>query len=169
MCHPHPSYGGNRFDHVVGALFEALPTVGIATLRFDFRSQFGDGIAEVDDAAAAVELLSNEVPGAPVIAAGYSFGAMVALALDPEVSPVSAKVLVAPPLAAMEIPAAPEMPTLVLTPEHDQFTPPSTAEPIVTAWPRSTFVTIPMADHFLHGRTSAIVDLSLPWIESLLA
>jgi hypothetical protein len=169
VCHPHPQYGGNRFDHVVGALFDALPGVGVAALRFDFRSEFGGGVAEVSDARAAVGHIAQRVPRVPLIAAGYSFGAMIALALDPETGPIAGKLLVAPPLAAMEVPATPEVPTLVVTPEHDQFTPPAAAEPIVAAWGNATWETVPMADHFLHGRTAAVVDVALAWVDDLLA
>ena len=173
VCHPHPSYGGNRHDHVVAALFAALPAVGVAALRFDFRAEFGGGVAEVADAAAAVEsvraeLLRLEVPECPVIASGYSFGAMVALALDPTTTPLAGKLLVAPPLSVMALPATVDVPTLVLTPEHDQFTPPAAADPIVERWERATLETIPMADHFLHGRTAPMVDAALGWIDRLL-
>lgn len=171
VCHPHPQYGGNRFDHVVGALFEALPRAGIAALRFDFRAEFGGGVAEVDDARAAAELLGQRVPGVPLLAGGYSFGAMVALALDAETTdrPVAGKVLVAPPLAAMDVRRDNPVATLVVTPEHDQFTTPAAAEPIVAGWADATLVTVPMADHFLHGRTAAVVGAVVPWISALLA
>jgi alpha/beta superfamily hydrolase len=176
VCHPHPQYGGNRFDHVVGALFSALPASGVAALRFDFRHEFGGGVAEVRDAAAAVGELAREVPDVPIIAVGYSFGAMVVLGLGPsdemagmEAGEVVGKVLVAPPLAAMDIGPASVVPTLVVTPEHDQFTAPDAAEPIVARWSDAAFVTIPMADHFLHGRTDAVVGAVLPWIDDLLA
>ncbi len=169
LCHPHPSYGGNRFDHVVGALFEALPAVGVAALRFDFRPDFGGGIAEIGDAVAALGTLGREVQDVPMLAAGYSFGAMVALAVDPHVVPVAAKILIAPPLAAMDVPSVAEVPTLVITPEHDQFTPPAAAEPIVSGWRDATLETVPMVDHFLHGGTARVVDLAVRWIDALLA
>ena len=176
LCHPHPQYGGNRLDHVVGALFSALPAVGIAALRFDFRPEFGGGVAEVRDAAAAIGELAREVPDVPIIAVGYSFGAIVVLGLGPSegmagtaTAHMVGKVLVAPPLAMMDIGPASLVPTLVLTPEHDQFTPPEAAEPIVADWGDATFAAIPMADHFLHGRTDAVVGAVLPWIDDLLA
>ncbi len=40
LCHPHPQFGGNRFNHVVGAMFDALPAADIAALRFDFGDAF---------------------------------------------------------------------------------------------------------------------------------
>ena len=48
LCHPHPSYGGNRFNTVVEALFHSLPAAGFVTLRFDFRAEHGP-FSSVDD------------------------------------------------------------------------------------------------------------------------
>ena len=35
LCHPHPAYGGDRYNVVVDALFRALPPAGVASLRLD--------------------------------------------------------------------------------------------------------------------------------------
>jgi alpha/beta superfamily hydrolase len=166
ICHPHPQHGGNRHDHVVEALFTALPAAGIAALRFDFRREFGGGIAEIDDASAAITELERAVPDVPILAAGYSFGAMVVLAVDS--APIVGKILVAPPLAAMPNTMGRPVPTLVICPEHDQFTPPSAAAPIVASWERAQLTSVPMADHFLRDRTSAVVETVEPWIDALI-
>ena len=61
LCHPHPQYGGDRFNTVVEALFRALPSAGFAALRFDFRGvnnsegRHGGGVDERMDALAALE------------------------------------------------------------------------------------------------------------------
>ena len=41
MCHPHPQFGGTMRSIVIGALFEALPRVGVICLRFNFRGVEG--------------------------------------------------------------------------------------------------------------------------------
>ena len=38
LLHPHPDMGGDRYNNVVSALFEALPAAGVTALRFDFKS-----------------------------------------------------------------------------------------------------------------------------------
>ena len=166
VCHPHPQFGGDRFNHVVGALFTALPAAGVAALRFDFRQDYGEGVAEVLDVQAAIDVLVDEVPGVPVLATGYSFGAVVALVLDD--GRVAGKVLVAPPLGTTERPA-PGVATLVLAPAHDQFCPPSAAEPMVSDWPEAELRVVEMADHFLVGRTGVVIDETVAWIDDLLA
>lgn len=163
VCHPHPQYGGNRFNNVVDALFTMLPTLGITTLRFDFRADFALGEGETVDALAAIDAVTEVAPGAPVIATGYSFGAMIALGLDDE--RVSRRILVAPPLGRMELRTGRPVPTLVLTPQHDQFAPPDVVEPIVTAWSSTTFETIPSADHFVLGRADWTAERAAAWLD----
>ncbi len=164
ICHPHPQFGGDRYNHVVTALFEALPAAGIAALRFDFRRDFGDGIAEVDDARAAIDALVGEVPGVPIIATGYSFGGVVALALTHEQT--VGKVLVAPPLRGNV--RQPGVPTLVLTPANDQFCPPEVAEVAVRTFSDAELKVIENTDHFLNGHTTAVTVAALIWIDLLL-
>ncbi|MGI9645321.1 MAG: alpha/beta hydrolase [Ilumatobacteraceae bacterium] len=165
VCHPHPQFGGDRFNHVVGALFTALPAAGVAALRFDFRQEYGEGVAEVLDVQAAIDVLADAVPGVPILVTGYSFGAVVALVLDDD--RVRGKVLVAPPLGTEPRPA-PGVSTLVLTPAQDQFCPPSTAEPMVSTWPEAELRVVETADHFLVGRTGVVVDETVAWIDDLL-
>ncbi len=167
ICHPHPQYGGNRFNNVVTALFDALPCAGIAALRFDFRTEFSGGPGERLDAIAAIEEMTAEVPGVGVAALGYSFGAMIALGLDDE--RVTALGLIAPPLAITPDVAAPVVPTLVLTPAHDQFSPPTVSAPIVAGWAAISDApieheTIETADHSLAGRTAAVADRVTGWL-----
>ncbi len=93
ICHPHPQYGGNRHNNVVQALFDALPTAGVAALRFDFRAEYDDGRGEGLDATAALDYRSSAVPAVALAATGYSFGAMIVLELND--TRVAAKVLAA--------------------------------------------------------------------------
>ena len=162
MCHPHPQYGGNRLNPVVEALHRALPTVGVASLRFDFRPTFADGVGERVDAEAALDELERWVSDVPTLACGYSFGAMIALALDrPD---IVGKVLIAPPLGHIDAEPGIVVPTLVLTPAHDQFAPPDVAQPIVERWPDAEFGVIEMADHFIAGQTGAVAERVTAWV-----
>ena len=66
VCHPHPQYGGNRFNPVVDALYRRLPALGGAALRFDFRADFDDGVGERLHALAALAEIERLAPGVPV-------------------------------------------------------------------------------------------------------
>jgi len=166
VCHPHPRYGGNRFNPVVDAIHRRLPDIGVASLRFDFREQFDGGAGELLDASSALDLVASEIPGRALIACGYSFGAMIALSLDR--ADLAGRVLVAPPLSHLDTMPATEphtdTPTLVLTPVHDQFAPPGVVQPIVETWTDSTFETIDTTDHFITGRTDHVADRVADWV-----
>lgn len=160
VCHPHPGYGGNRHHPVVDGIFRALPPLGFATLRFDFRRDGGDGAAEQLDVVAALDALEAEAPEVALHLAGYSFGAAIASSCaDPRVTSV---VAIAPPLTTMTV-ETPSVPVLILVPEHDQFCGPGSAGPIVESWPDARWRTVAMADHFLAGHVSNVVDATVDW------
>lgn len=164
VCHPHPLYGGNRFNPVVDAVFRALPAAGFRAIRFDFRAEHGHGVAETADVVAASYAV--EVPGVPYFVVGYSFGAAVTLRTsDPRIAAI---VAIAPPLPAMPV-DPPSVPVLALVPRHDQYCPPDTAAPIIAGWPDASFEVVEGADHFLVGRTRAVAERTVTWLAARIA
>jgi len=163
VCHPHPLYGGNRFNPVVDAVFDALPHAGFAVIRFDFRSQHDHGRGERFDVIAALDALSDELGDAvPLFAVGYSFGAMVTLTTVDE--RIGARVVIAPPI--VEPLAAPGSPVLALVPRHDQFAPPERVIEATADWPEVEIEVIESADHFLAGHTTAIAERATAWLSA---
>jgi alpha/beta superfamily hydrolase len=85
VCHPHPLFGGTLHNKVVYQSAKALDALGIPVLRFNFRGaglSAGDhdcGQGEQDDVRAALNFLSQEFPGQPLLLAGFSFGSSVGL------------------------------------------------------------------------------------------
>ena len=165
LTHPHPLYGGDRFNPIVDTLFGMLPAAGLSTIRFDFRGvnesegTHDDGDSERLDVAAAVELLAFVDPDAPVWLVGYSFGALVALnVVDPR---VVGWIAIAPPLAAFPgrtLAATDHRPKLLLVPQHDQYSPPATTAEIIEPWQATEMRTIDSCDHFLVGRVRPIAE-----------
>jgi alpha/beta superfamily hydrolase len=103
--HPHPQHGGTMHTKMVFQAAKALSRIGCAVLRFNYRGvgssagTFGGGAGEMDDFRAALDYLHAAYPRTPLWAAGFSFGAWLALeagAVDPR---VSALVAIAPPVA----------------------------------------------------------------------
>jgi alpha/beta superfamily hydrolase len=104
--HPHPKQGGGGTMHTK-AVFQGakgLARSGCAVLRFNFRGvgasagTFDDGVGERADFSAALDYAAAAWPGRPVWAAGFSFGAWIALetgAVDPRVSVL---IGIAPPI-----------------------------------------------------------------------
>jgi alpha/beta superfamily hydrolase len=105
FAHPHPVYGGTMHTRAVYHGAKGLARLGCAVLRFNFRGvgtsagDFDQGLGEVDDYRAALNDMHERFPGVPLWAAGFSFGAWVALetgAADPR---VTALIGIAPPVA----------------------------------------------------------------------
>jgi len=162
VCHPHPQYGGNRFNPVVDALFRHLPTRGFTALRFDFRAAFDGGVRERHDVVAALDALADRGV-APLFVAGYSFGA--AVALNTADGRIAAQVAVAPPLTMMDV-DPPRCPVLVLMPRHDQFTDLLDASRVTTTWPATELRVLESSDHFLTGRTAHVAETAGDWLQA---
>ena len=157
VCHPHPQFGGTRFDRAVTAVFDALTTAGCVALRFDFRSEFGGGITERLDVIAALDALDEHsmLDGVPRIVIGYSFGAIVALSTpDPRIVAVGA---IAPPLGH-GTQVVPSVPVVAVCPAHDQFCAPDAFRRLSAGWPDLELTVIESADHFLAGHTGIAAD-----------
>ena len=160
VCHPHPLYGGTRSDAVVATVSRTLVGAGFRVLRFDFRGAggsggaHGGGPAEVLDARAALDQIATAHE--PVVMAGYSFGADVALSLDdPRIDRwvVAAPVLsVFPDFAAGRVPRSKTLVAAV----HDQFQPVAALRAEVADWVATEVIAVDGADHFFTGRLRAV-------------
>jgi uncharacterized protein len=105
FAHPHPQYGGTMHTKAVYQGAKGLARIGCAVLRFNFRGvgrsagEFDEGEGEMADFRAALDYMAAKYPNSPLWAAGFSFGAWVALeagALDPRVDVL---IGIAPPVA----------------------------------------------------------------------
>jgi uncharacterized protein len=95
FAHPHPQFGGTMHTKVVYQSAKGLMRIGCAVLRFNYRGvgasegEFAQGEGEKADYEAALDYMAARYPQTPLWAAGFSFGAWVALevgALDPRVT-----------------------------------------------------------------------------------
>ena len=105
FAHPHPQFGGTMHTKAVYQGAKGLARIGCAVLRFNFRGvgrsagTFGDGEGEKEDFRAALDYVTSRYPGARLWAAGFSFGAWVALEVGAADDRVSALIGIAPPVA----------------------------------------------------------------------
>ena len=127
---PHPRMGGSMDSPVVAEMAFASARDQRPTLRFNYRGVGAsqgeiagtDATCELEDFRAAAEELRATTGVRALVAAGYSFGARVALSAalsDPE---VTAAILVAPPtsLFAFDDLAELRVPALVITGARDE-------------------------------------------------
>jgi hypothetical protein len=175
LCHPHPTYGGTMRSLVISALFAELPASGITCLRFNFRGVEGSegthdaGRGERLDARAAVDALDAELaPSVPLILAGWSFGADVALST---VAPrLAAWYAIAPPLHYVPDPApvaADPRPKLLALAEHDEVRSPTEVAAAVAGWSATDVEVVGGASHFFVGRTARLVELGVAFADRL--
>ena len=105
FAHPHPQYGGTMHTKAVYQGAKGLTRIGCAVLRFNFRGvgrsagEFDLGEGEKEDFRAALDYMAARYPGRPLWAAGFSFGAWVALEVGAVDDRVTALIGVAPPVA----------------------------------------------------------------------
>jgi alpha/beta superfamily hydrolase len=105
FAHPHPQFGGTMHTKVVYQGAKGLARIGCAVLRFNFRGVgtstgvFDGGEGEKSDFSAALDYMAACYPGARLWAAGFSFGAWVALEVGAADDRVSALIGIAPPVA----------------------------------------------------------------------
>jgi alpha/beta superfamily hydrolase len=151
VLHPHPQYGGDMHNHVVVGLTDALRSLGMTTLRFNFRGvgrsqgAFDGGAGEAADAVAALDYLNARAGGRPILLAGYSFGAMIAAAVAADHAP-EAVLLVSPPLGFSALPAiTANVPALVVVGDRDPLAPAESARALALG--ATSVLVVPGADH----------------------
>jgi uncharacterized protein len=173
LCHPHPQFGGTMRSIVVGALFDALRGAGVSCLRFNFRGVEGsegthdEGRGErLDVEAAIAELDARVEPAVPMLLAGWSFGADLALATV--VARLAGWLAIAPPLRMVPdfTPVATDpRPKLLALAEHDEYRAPASVVEAVSGWSSTDVEVVGGASHFFVGRTDRLVALALRYVD----
>jgi alpha/beta superfamily hydrolase len=165
LCHPHPQYGGTMRSVVTSALFSALPAMGVACWRFNFRGveasegEHAGGTLETLDAIAAIDALVAEIGDAlPLGLIGWSFGGDIALTVTDE--RVDGWLAIAPPLrfrSDFDAVASDPRPKRFVLGAHDEIRPPDDVEVQVAGWTNTRVEIVPGASHFFIGRTDRVI------------
>jgi uncharacterized protein len=191
VCHPHPLGGGSMHNKVVYATMKAMNDrawgLGWPVLRFNFRGTglsrgVHDGNAETGDVLAALEWLENEYRR-PVVIAGFSFGAVMALRAccgQDDVASTSHSDVRA--LIALGLPTQAfgriydfsflshcNLPKLFLSGDNDQFAPAAQwAQVASSAAEPNRLVLLPGADHFFTGQLNPVQHAISGWLKEQL-
>jgi hypothetical protein len=180
VCHPHPLGGGSLHNKVVYHAMKVLNASdwGLCwpVLRFNFRGVGlsegeHDGGAETDDVRAAVDWLENAYKR-PLVVAGFSFGAAMALAACCGDSDVKALVALGLPTHAegrdYRYPFLGEcgIPKLFLSGDCDQYAPATELLKITDAAadPKKV-IQIPGGDHFFSGQLRPMQTALAGWLK----
>ena len=180
FAHPHPQYGGTMHTKAVYQGTKGLGRIGCAVLRFNFRGvgrsggAFDRGEGEMEDFRAALDYMTRRYPQTPLWAAGFSFGAWVALETGAADERVSALIGIAPPVATSVSGMDYQFPNTLASTKPKFFVQGEADEvcPLEGMWafygrlhePKE-LVVIDAADHLFEGRTAEVGEA----LEELLA
>lgn len=150
FCHPHPLFGGTMHNKVVHAAAEAIVGAGMPVLRFNFRGvglstgSHDNGIGEQDDLSVLLDFLGERFPGRPLLVAGYSFGAYVALKVGCREPRVAARIGIGIPLTMVNFGflRGCDAPLALIQGEADPFSPPALFVSFAASLPGGARVTV---------------------------
>lgn len=182
---PHPHMGGSMENNIIRHLAADLPSIGAATLRFDY-AEIADVAASMahfwqtghapedplmtEDAAAAQAWLASAAR-APQVIIGYSFGAYVAMKLAARTHP-QALLLISPTISQHDFAELRRFggPTLVIYSDDDFATSGQQVEQWLKAMrPQPERHCIAGANHFFLNRELELSGICRPFIQSALA
>jgi uncharacterized protein len=163
--HPHPLHGGTLHTKALYQAAKAMPRIGVAALRFNFRGvgrsagTFDSGLGEKEDFRAALDFAQERFPGLPLWAAGMSFGSWVALTVGAEDPRVTVLLGIAPPVDRYEFEnlLACTRPKFIIHGESDELISIKEIRKFYSKLPEpKEIAVIEDANHLFEGKTSLV-------------
>lgn len=174
VCHPHPLHGGALTNKVTYTLASCALKAGYATARFNFRGvgksegTHDAGRGETDDTLAVVAWLRQQLPGLPLLLAGFSFGAFVSLKAAAQAAP-TVQVSIAPPFkyfAGEPLPPRPPGAWLVVHGRDDEVVDFEETRVVLERYAPPPELVVPDGvGHFFHGRLDELGRAVGPFLE----
>ncbi len=174
VCHPHPLFGGTMHNKVVFQAAKALDSLGIAVLRFNFRGaglsegSHDRGSGEVDDVRAALEFMSTEFAGTPLLVAGFSCGCWVGLRAGCEDERVEKLIGIGAPVNSSDFSYLLKCakPKLFVHGANDEFGDVEKVRQMVDSLSGETeLVVVDRVDHFFTGRIEELGKAITEWLK----
>jgi len=172
--HPHPQHGGTMHTKALYQAAKAMPRIGVAALRFNFRGvgrsvgTFDAGPGEKEDFKAAIDFVSERFRDVPIWAAGMSFGSWIAMTVGAQDSRVSLLLGIAPPVDRYDFDALRTctLPKFIIHGEEDELISIKEIRKFYSQIPEpKELVTIEFANHLFEGKTPLVAEA----VEDLLA
>jgi alpha/beta superfamily hydrolase len=146
---------------------KALTRIGCSVLRFNFRGvgrsagHFDGGAGEKGDFTAAIDYVAKKYPGLPIWAAGFSFGAWIALETGAADDRVSVLIGIAPPVTKLgydfSLTRSSTKPKFFVQGEADDICPLQDMWKFYGEVPEpKELVVIDAADHLFDGHTTEV-------------
>ncbi len=173
VCHPHPLFGGTMHNKVVYNAAKTMDALGLSVLRFNFRGtglsggEHDKGLGEQDDAQVAMNFLSTQFPGIPLLVAGFSFGSFVGLRVGCRDARVAELIGLGIPVNSTDFSFLQECPKpkLFVHGAEDQFGAREKVVEAVAALPgENRLVIVEHADHFFAGHLDEFNAAISTWL-----
>ncbi|HET7292918.1 MAG TPA: alpha/beta fold hydrolase [Vicinamibacteria bacterium] len=174
VCHAHPLHGGMMHFKVVFRAAKALQRHAVAALRFNFRGvglsagSHDEGRGEQQDVRAAIDEMARRFPGLPLLAGGFSFGSVMALAAAAQDARVRAAFALGYPIARAGDDShlgSLRVPRLFVQGERDEFGPREAIERLVARLPEPKQLhVIPESDHFFNHHLEPMQERVEAWV-----
>ena len=167
FAHPLPTHGGTMHTKAVFQGAKALARIGCAVLRFNFRGvgrsagAWDEGRGECDDFRAAVDFMAAQYPGTELWAAGFSFGAYVALTAGAQDDRICTLIGIAPPVNRYEYASVKQSSKakFLIHGEADELIPLKAVREFYAQLSEpKEFVEIDRANHLFDGQASEVGD-----------
>lgn len=161
MCHPHPQFEGSMQNKVVTTTTKAMQTLGITTVRFNFRGvgesagHYAEGVGEQADLQAVLNYVAATYPGHALWLGGFSFGAYIAYCAASRHPGVQQLLSIAPGVVHFNFLAqpAPTMPWTIIQGDADEVVPPEKVYAMLAQVPSSYhLIKLAGVGHFFHQR-----------------
>ena len=161
FAHPLPIEGGTLHTKVVYRATKALARLGCAVLRFNFRGvgqsegTWDEGVGELSDFRAALDVMVDRYPDIELWAAGFSFGSYVALTVGATDTRVRVLIGIAPPIDRYDFSAvrSSTKPKFFVHGERDEVCPLKRMYEFYGQVPEpKELVVIDAADHLFDGK-----------------
>ena len=174
VCHPHPRFGGTMHNKVVYQAAKSLASLGLPVLRFNFRGaglsagEHDRGVGERDDLRAAIDFVAKQFRAWPVLLAGFSFGAWVALGVGCEDGRVSDLIGLGVPVNSSDFSflRSSTKPKLFVQGSADQYGAVEKVTRLVASLPgENHLVVVKGADHFFSGHLDQLDAAITTWLE----
>jgi alpha/beta superfamily hydrolase len=181
VTHPWGPLGGNMNNNVVLGIVFWFQRLKVTTLRFDFcGTQLGRGGRQVEQVKEAAEFLlrgrfnRRSTPPNRLLLVGYSYGSIISASASASIPQVIGVASIAPPLGVRhwlflfngnyhleQARKRPDLPSLMVMGDKDNFTSESAFMEIVKTMPQesTTGAVLKDADHFFRGREKDLMDI----------
>ncbi|HZG53987.1 MAG TPA: alpha/beta family hydrolase [Pyrinomonadaceae bacterium] len=176
VLHPHPLHGGTMHNKVVFRAARALNDAGLVTLRKNFRGvgqttgTHDHARGEAEDARLALDYLVARYPDAPLLLAGFSFGARVGLETGVGDARVRALVGIGTPINMYDFSFLKNcrQPILFIHGERDEFGDAARLQALAAELPAEAHARveiIPAAGHFFDHQLDELSRVLRDWAE----